>query len=396
MSVRSSEGRSLLRGDGDTGLDHVTFVELFFDLVFVFALTQLSAHLAAKPTFLGGLEGAVLILALWWTWMHTTWTTNWLDPARLPVRSAVLVLAALAFGLSLAITEAFGSGAWLFAICYVVMQLGRSAFMVLAIRRSRRELSTSFLRVLVWLAVSSVLWLVGAAVPGVAQLVIWTAAVLIEYLGAAIGFPVAGLGRSTSENWEVSGSHIAERVALFVIIAIGEGLLATGLEFVQHEVRPAAIVTVVLAIVSSAAAWWIYFDHGEREASEALQASDSPGALGHAAYSYIHLAIIGGVVLLSVGDKKLLAHPWERDPAVTVILLVGPMLFLVGTVLYRWTITHRWMPTHVIGILCLALGFLVALVAPPLVLGLYATGVLAAVAVAETVVRLREGRRSGG
>ncbi|WP_175414096.1 low temperature requirement protein A [Agrococcus sp. SGAir0287] len=388
--------RDVLRHDSDGDADRVTFIELFFDLVFVFALTQLSAYLYEHQDLLGALEGVIMVCALWWVWISTTWVTNWLDPEHLPVRSAVVALAFVAFVLSVSIAESFGDRAWAFAIAYVVLQLGRTAFLAWATWRHDRELAELVLRLLFWVGIGAVLWIAGALLPLPAQLPMWCAALVVDYVAASTGYRTPGLGRAPMERWDVTGTHIAERAALFVLIALGESFLVTGFAFVATETTPASVATMVSAFAAAAAMWWIYFDHGERMGSEAIARSKSPGRLARTAYTYVHLAVIAGIVLMSVADKEMLSHPDEPSLAASLAILGGPALFLTGTVLFRSVLERRWMPTQLAGIGALAAAGALAPFVPPVVLGVTATLVLVAVAAAESVVRLREGRRSGG
>lgn len=388
--------RDVLRPTDSPRADRVTYVELFFDLVFVFALTQLSAYLYDNQTPLGALEGVIMICALWWAWVSTTWVTNWLDPVKLPVRGAVIALAFVSFVMSVAIAEAFGDRAWTFAVAFVALQLGRSGFIVWATARHDRDASRDFLCILVWMLAGAVLWITGAVLPLSLQLPFWAAALALELVGTVLGFPVPGLGRVKIASWDVSGPHIAERTALFVLIALGEGLLVTGFAFVGKESSPAGVVAMIAAFVAAASCWWIYFDHGERIGAEAIEASDQPGRLVRTAYTWIHLAIIAGIVLLSVGDKEALGDPHAESFAATIVVLGGPLLFLAGTALFRRVLERRWVAAPVAGVLgILALGLL----SPVLdVLGesVAAALVLAAVAVGETIGRIRRGRRAGG
>ncbi|MEI5584401.1 low temperature requirement protein A, partial [Agromyces sp. CCNWLW208] len=242
----------------------VTYVELFFDLVFVFGLTQLGAYLYENQSPLGALEGVIMVCALWWAWVSTTWVTNWLDPVKLPVRLAVIALAFVAFVMSTGIAEAFGDRAWTFALAYVVLKLGRAVFMVWATGRHDEQVSHDFGNVLVWALPGAGLWIAGALLPLPLQLPFWGAALALELTGSILGYPVPGRGRMEIGRWDVSGAHLAERTALFVLIALGEGLLVTGFEFVGEESSPERVIAVVGAFASAAACWWIYFDHGER------------------------------------------------------------------------------------------------------------------------------------
>ena len=388
--------RDVLRPSDSSRADRVTYVELFFDLVFVFALTQLSAYLYANQTPLGALEGVIMVIALWWSWVATTWVTNWLDPVTLPVRGAVIALAFVALVMSISIADAFAERAWVFAIAYVVLQLGRTGFIVLATWRHDRMAALDFTRVLVWTAAGSVLWIVGALLPLPAQLPFWAMALGLEVLGTLTGFPLPMMGAMDMGRWDVSGAHIAERSALFVLIALGEGLLVTGFAFVDLEITVEATIAMVLAFFTAAAMWWIYFDHGERIGSEAMEASDAPGRLARTSYTFVHLLVIGGIVLTSVGDKELLGHPEEQSLSAVITVLGGPLLFLGGTLIFRRLLEHRWVTPQVIGLLGIAAVGAVSPFLSPLGVGGASTLVLVGVAAMETVDRVRRGRRSGG
>ncbi len=388
--------RNVLRPSDSPRADRVTYVELFFDLVFVFALTQLSAYLYDNQTPLGALEGAIMICALWWAWVSTTWVTNWLDPVKLPVRGAVVALAFVSFVMSIAIAEAFGERAWTFAIAYVVLQVGRSGFIVWATIRHDRPVSRDFTCILVWTGAGATLWIVGAVLPLAVQLPFWAAALALELVGTVFGYPVPGLGRVQIASWDVSGPHIAERTALFVLIALGEGLLVTGFAFVAMESSPDGIIALIAAFVAAAAAWWIYFDHGERIGAEAIEAADEPGRLVRTAYTWVHLAIIAGIVLMSVGDKEALGHPHAHSLAATIVTLGGPLLFLVGTVLFRRVLEHRWARAQAIGVVAILLLGAASPMLDALGESVAVALLLAAVAVGETISRVRRGRRSGG
>jgi low temperature requirement protein LtrA len=388
--------RNVLRPSDSARADRVTYIELFFDLVFVFALTQLSAYLYENQTPVGALEGVIMICALWWAWVSTTWVTNWLDPVKLPVRGAVVTLAFVSFVMSVAIAEAFGDRAWTFAVAFVVLQVGRTGFIVWATARHDRAVSRDFLLILLWTLAGAALWITGALLPLSLQLPFWAAALALELFGTVFGFPVPGLGRVEIAAWDVSGPHIAERTALFVLIALGEGLLVTGFAFVAMESSPDGVIAMIAAFVAAASAWWIYFDHGERIGAEAIEAADEPGRLVRTAYTWMHLPIIAGIVLLSVGDKEALGHPHAHSIPATVVTLGGPLLFLVGTALFRRVLERRWAGAHVAGVIGILLLALVSPLLDALGEAVAVALVLAAVAAGETVTRVRRGRRGGG
>jgi low temperature requirement protein LtrA len=386
----------VLRPTGTERAQRVTYVELFFDLVFVFGLTQLGAYLYENQTPLGALEGVIMVCALWWAWVSTTWVTNWLDPVKLPVRISVIALAFVAFVMSAAIAEAFGDRAWTFALAYVVLKLGRAVFMVWSTARHDRQVSHDFGNVLVWALPGAGLWIVGALLPLPLQLPFWAAALGLELTGSILGYPVPGRGRMEIGRWDVSGAHIAERTALFVLIALGEGLLVTGFAFVSTESSVESVIAVVTAFIAAAACWWIYFDHGERIGSEALEASDAPGRVARIAYSWVHLLIVGGIVLLGVGDKEVLGHPHEQSIAAVIAVLGGPMLFLVGTVVFRRVLERRWMRAQLGGIVALVAVAVFTPLLDPLSTASLGALVLVATAAGETVERMRRRAPEGG
>lgn len=391
--------RDVLRPTDSSRADRVTYVELFFDLMFVLALTQLSAYLFENQTPLGAFEGIIMVCALWWAWVSTTWVTNWLDPVTLPVRGAVVALGFVALVMSVSIAEAFGDRAWAFAVSYVVLQIGRTGFIVWATVRHDRRVARDFALILGWTVVGGALWIVGAVLPNAWQLPVWTAALALELLGTILGYPVPGRGRVLIHSWDLSGPHIAERTSLFVLIAVGEGLLVTGFAFVEKESSVSSIAALVTAFVTAAAAWWIYFDHGERVGAEAIEASDEPGRLARTAYTWVHLPIIAGIVLMSVGDKEMLSHPDQRSAAATIVIAGAPILFLAGTVLFRRTLERRWARAQLIGLVALTVLTGVAFFLPffdALRLSVAAAVLLVAVAAGETVERVRRGRRAGG
>ncbi|MBC7443166.1 MAG: low temperature requirement protein A [Ramlibacter sp.] len=384
--------RNLLRPDYSAQADRVTHIELFFDLIFVLALTQLSRYLYENQSWAGALESAVLVLALWWIWVHTTWVTNVLDPARLPVRGAVIGLSLVGLVASVSIFESFGDRGIVFALAYVTLQLGRTAFMALAVARHDAGLFRTFVRIFLWLAVAGVFWVVGGLLPPGYRLVLWSVALGIEFLSASLGFPVPGLGRSRPGNAELSGAHIAERSALFVIIALGESFLVSGFAFVDQAVSLPGVLGLLIAFVSGVMMWWLYFDHAESAGSKALAADQETGRIARLAYTYVHAVIIAGVVLTSVGDKEILGHPYEAMMLSTAVTITGgPLLYLLGLALFRRVVTGEVLFSHLLGVALLLALLPLAFLLSPLQLGAASMAVLSVVACWETAVRLRNG-----
>lgn len=363
----------------------VTYVELFFDLVFVFAITQLS-HTLLEHLSLGGLlQATLLFMAVWWVWIYTSWVTNWLDPEKTPVRLLLFALMLAGLVLSTSIPQAFGSKGLAFAGAYVFMQLGRSLFMLWALKGHSPANYRNFKRVVCWLALSGVFWIAGAFADGEARLGLWVVALVIEYVAPSLGFWTPGLGASTTSDWDVEGGHLAERCALFVIIALGESVLVTGATFAKLAWTPVTVAAFLVAFVGSLAMWWIYFNIGAERGSRQIAAADDPGRLARLVYTYLHLPLVAGIVVAAVGDELVLAHPTgHTDVKTAAVLLGGPALYLVGNLLFKRASAQYYPLSHLVGLGLLALLVLVASLASPLAFSACTTLVLVIVAIWET------------
>ncbi|WP_109123665.1 low temperature requirement protein A [Dyella sp. C11] len=358
LQSTDSRSGSLLRSRGPGAHGKVTNIELFFDLVFVYAVTQLSHTLLHDLSLSGALHVLLLFLAVWWVWIFTGWITNWLDPERLAVRLLVLALMLGGLLLSTALPEAFGERGKVFAIAYVGMQVGRSMFMVWALRHASQSARFNFYRITLWLAVTGVLWIVGAFfAQGEMRLAWWVTALLIEYLGPAAYFYVPGLGRSSTSEWDVEGGHMAERCSLFVIIALGESVVVMGSSFADSARTPDLWLAFFVAFLGCVAMWWIYFDLAVERGSRSIRQSADPGRTARLGYTYLHLLIVAGIVVCAVGDELSLAHPHAlAETAEIAVLLGGPALYLLGNTLFKQTVNHTNLPfSHLAGLLLLAL-----------------------------------------
>ena len=310
--MTSPERRAgLLRARGAHEHARVTNVELFFDLVFVFAVTQLSHSLLKNLTPLGAARTALLFLAVWWVWIYTSWVTNWLDPERTPVRLLLFALMLAGLVLSTSIPQAFDAKGLAFALAYVFMQVGRSLFMVWALGNSSPGNVRNFQRITAWLALAGVFWIAGAFAEGGVRLGLWGAALAVEYVSPAVGFWTPGLGRSTTDDWDVEGGHLAERCSLFIIIALGESLLVTGATFEGLPWTAPTVAAFAVAFVGSVAMWWIYFDTGAERGVRRITTSDDPGRLARLIYTYVHLLVVGGVIV-ALGRRRAGSRPSGR------------------------------------------------------------------------------------
>jgi low temperature requirement protein LtrA len=364
-------------------------VELFFDLVFVFAVTQLSHTLLAELTWANVVRVTMLFMAVWWVWMYTAWTTNWLDPERLPVRICLFALTIAGLFLSMSIPHSFAERGIVFAAAYASMQIGRTLFVLWAVRRTPGRLSNNFQRIAVWLALSGACWIIGGlAEPGM-RLAWWTLALGIELVGPWALFWVPGLGRSSVTDWNVDGGHMAERCALFVIIALGESLLVTGATFAELTWDLPTLVAFFSAVLGSILMWWLYFDTGAERAQHRIVHAGDPGRTARSAYTYVHIVIVAGIIVCAVADEVVLMHPLHGTTAGLLTVLGGPACYLIGAAWFKWLTNDRRTPplSHMVGLVLFAMLAWPTLThaITPLVCGIATTLVFAVVAGWETV-----------
>lgn len=343
---------SLLRRRDSPDGGKVTHVELFFDLVFVFAITQVSHALLAHLTWLGAMQAAMLLLATWWVWIYTGWVTNFLDPQHVQVRLCLFALMLAGLMLSASIPHAFDTRGLAFACSYVAMQVGRTLFFLWAVRQERESIRRNFVRVLVWLVLSGVFWICGGLVAGDMRIVAWLAALAIEFISPLLFFRVPGLGRSATADWDVDGGHLAERCGLFVIIALGESVLVTGATFAGLDWDGTTLSAFALALLGSIAMWWLYFDSGAGRAHHQFVHAADRGRMARNAYTYLHLPIVGGIIVCAVADELVLRHPGHVGNAGIAALLGGPALYLAGNALFKWACSDRRLPplSHLAGL----------------------------------------------
>jgi low temperature requirement protein LtrA len=349
--TEAAHRRSLLRERDPHQHNRVTFVELFFDLVFVFAITQISHTLLAHFTALGVLQVTILMFAVWWVWVFMSWVTNWLDPEQTPVRLMLFAMMIAGLLLSTSIPKAFDSRGLAFALAYVFMQVGRSIYFIFAVPKSESGHRRNFLRIAIWLSVSGVLWIAGGLADPTTRTGLWLVALVIEYCGPAMRFRTPGLGASTIQDWTVEGGHLAERCALFIIIALGESIVVTGATFSEAPWTAPAIAAFIVALLGSIAMWWVYFHLGAEAGSEHIAQAEDSGRLARLAYTYLHLPIVAGIVVSAVGDELLLAHPMGHSGAKEMLSMIGgPLLYLVGVILFKYTIRGLLQLSHLVGI----------------------------------------------
>ena len=311
----------------------VSPLELFFDLVFVLALTQCTALMAEQPTWEGVARALLILAVLWWSWSGYAWLTSVIDPEEGAVRLVIFAAMAAFLVVALCVPEAFDDSALLFACAYAVVRGAHLALFAIAARDDpllRRSVAG--------LAVSSTIGvglIVGASfADGTLQGALWAIALVLDYGGPFL-FGV--------EGWRIVPGHFAERFGLIVIIAIGESIVAIGAG-VDSEIGAGVVAAAVLGMVVAAALWWLYFDVVALVAERRL-ARAAPGreqnSIGRDSYAYLHLPMVAGIVLIALGMKKTLGdvdHALKEVPAAA--LLGGAAIYLLAHVGFRWRNVH--------------------------------------------------------
>jgi len=364
----------------------VTYAELFFDLVFVFAVTQISHTLLGRFTPLGALQTTLLFLAVWWVWVFTSWVTNWLNPETTPVRILLFLLMLGGLVLSTSIPKAFESRGLWFATAYAAMQIGKTVFLWVATPPNRALARMNAVRITAWLSLSAVFWIAGGMAEGHARLVLWVAALTIEYVSPAVRFWIPKYGATQVSDWVLEGGHMAERCAGFIIIALGESIVVTGATFADLTWTIETVTAFVSAFVGAIAMWWIYFHKGAEAGSELISRSSEPGRLARLAYTYLHMPIVAGIILSAVADDLVLTHPADHSDLKTVLSTIGgPLLFLIGTILFKHAIRGFLQLSHGAGIVALAVLAWFATGLSPLMLSLLTSAIMIMVAAWESI-----------
>jgi low temperature requirement protein LtrA len=342
------------------GQNSVTTLELFFDLVFVFALTQVTDLMADDPSAVGLFRGALILTVLWWCWVGYSWLCNVVKADEGVIRVAMFAAMGGVFVAAITIPESFDdlpgglSGPVVFAACYFVVRLLHILMFWLA-SAGDPVLRRQIVRWVPSMAVGTVLLLAASQTTGAAQTWLWVAAIVGDYLGTLL----AGTG------WRLaSAAHFAERHGLIIIVALGESIVATGIGIAQKPVSWPIIAASILALVVSAALWWAYFDVTAMYTERALAAAEGSRLiqLARNGYSFLHLPMIIGIIMMSLGLKKALGHVAGDDDHTLadplyglplVALFGGAALFLLAHVGFTRAVagTVKWERIVVVGVL---------------------------------------------
>jgi low temperature requirement protein LtrA len=367
------------------GEQRATFFELFFDLVYVFAVTQVSHHLLEEIGWAAAAETTFMLVAVYWAWNYTTWMTNWFDPDTVPIRLVLVFVMAASLLMAVAIPEGFGDYALLFACGYSGLQIGRNAFVVAVTPRG--QFNQNFRQILAWSLFSAPLWVAGGVVDAEAlRWVLWLAALGIDLAGPLVAFWLPGAGTAPMSQWQIEGAHFGERFELFVIIALGESIVLAGATASDTGLSVDVVAALLLAFLSSTALWWLYFGQVAGAVLERIRGAtaEERGQIGRDIYTYLHLPIIAGIVLVAVGDELVIAHPIDDlHDAGALVALGGTALFLAGLMACAARIGQAQSAPRVVAILALLAAMPLAAGADSLLVSTLLTALLAALVVAE-------------
>ncbi len=326
----------------------VTPLELFFDLVVVFALTQVTAFMADELNWQGILRGVLVLMLLWWAWTAYAWLANVSSPEERPIKLAILAGMAAMFVLALCIPEAFDdlpgglSGPVVLAVCYLLFR-GMHLVMYLIISREDAGFRRQTLRFALSVAASSVVLLVASQFQGWLQTGLWMLALLADYVGTALG---------GFRGWRLpSPGHFSERHGLIIIIALGESIVAIGVGVAKEPITWVIIAASVLGLLLASALWWAYFDVSALLGEHALvnEPPETRARLARNAYTFAHLPLMLGIVLVAFGLKEVLLYVSDSShhtlteplPRVALAALVGGVVvYLLGHVIFKWLTVH--------------------------------------------------------
>jgi low temperature requirement protein LtrA len=327
----------------------VTPLELFFDLVFVLALTQCTALMANEPTWTGLAKGMLVLGVMWWSWVGYAWLTSVVDPEEGSVRLVMLAAMAAFLVVALCVPGAFGDEALLLACAYFAVRFAQIGLFVIA-SRDDPALRHSVAGLAISTAIGTGLLVIASFLDGLPQGAVWALALALDMGGPML---------IDSSGWRLEPGHFAERHGLIVIIALGESIVAIGVG-AGHGVDAGIVIASALGVAIAGALWWLYFDVvalvAERRLSNA-PAGKVRNEIARDSFSYLHFPMVAGIVLLALGLKKTLGH--VEDPLKTVpatALLGGTAVYLLAHVAFRWRNVHRFsLQRLVVAAICLAL-----------------------------------------
>ncbi|MFI7513488.1 low temperature requirement protein A [Micromonospora echinofusca] len=365
------------------------FVELFFDLVLVFALSVAVSRVAPDLTsdmftrqWAGLLYVLVLVLPILWLWTTTSHITSRFDPRRRPVQAMVLLTAFGVVFMASSLPYAFVERGWAYALPYVLLQVVRP---LVLIRLGRDPaLRALYLRSAIWFSVSAVPWLGGILVQDAARVGLWSLAITIDLVSARFSWPVPGMSRELDDAWDPSNTHhLANRYEQLLLIALGESVLALGFAYTETSLSLATTLALLTGFATSVFLWRIYYYRAGQVLPEAIEAAGDRVRVGQIA-GRAHLIMVMGIVLVSIGYEIVVTHSLDHVRAAWLVpILGGPIVYVVGRIRLERVVFNRLSRRRLIGIAALAAAALPLAFATPLIAASAALAVLLGMALAD-------------
>ncbi len=341
-------------------------LELFFDLIFVFALIQLSHHLAEHFSWRGAAETATMMIGVLTVWSHTSWAATMISVHRATCIIMLLVVTVFGLIMNASIGSAFGGGAWSFVIPMLLIQIGRTIWTI--VNAPTTHYKQHFKALLVWLLFTAPFWLIGAYVDAELRLAWWGAAVFIELVGAFFAHPIPG-HRVNFEELPFDAEHMLERYNLFLIIALGETILMTGSTIAKSPTEIITVFAGVSALLVTMSLWALAFGSVQKHTEEHTKVTINPVSISHYAMNAM-MVMVASLIVVAVSNEKVIHHPTGHASLLTgVMISIGPAAFLVMQATFLKTMLNMKSHLHWIGGFVTGLsGFLILWLPPYAVL----------------------------
>jgi low temperature requirement protein LtrA len=340
----------------------VTPLELFFDVVFVFAVSQLSHHLSTHLSWRGTAETLVMLLAIFAVWFTASWSATIIRADQSQTRWMILVVMLLSLFMNASVTRAFTTSGWAFVVPLLLIQLGRAVWTL--VNSTDAVFRDHYFRVLIWLIPTTPLWIAGAAVNLEARLLWWALAAVIDQIGRWLAHPIPGR-RLRSENVPFDADHMLERCRLFLIIALGETVFTAGISVAEAPMTLMTLITGAFALVGTVALWSLTFGRSHRLTLRHLEETMDPIRTSRHAVNAV-MVMVAGLIAVAVANEEVIMHPYGHASfSLSLLLGGGPILFLAAQGWYLWAVPNVRSPLHWIGGVALLLIGLATLAMPP-------------------------------
>jgi low temperature requirement protein LtrA len=324
----------------------VTPLELFFDLVFAFAVSQLSHHLLNHLSWRGGAETVVMLVAIFAAWFTTSWSATIIRADKTRTRWLVLSVMLLGLFMNASVTKAFTTSGWTFVIPLLLIMLGRNVWTL--VNATNAVFRNHYVRTLIWLIATTPLWIAGAALSAEDRLLYWAIAAGVDQIGRWLAHPIPGR-RLHSENVQFDAGHMLERCRLFLIIALGETVLTTGAAIVGETTTTMTLATGTFALMGTVSLWALAFGRSHILIIRHMKATNDPIRVSRHAVNAL-MVMVGGLIVVAVANEKVIAHPHGYTSfTLSLLLCGGPILFLAAQGWYLWAVPKVWPRLHIIG-----------------------------------------------